>query len=143
SGTYYDINRTWRLGNVIELKLPMPARLVEANPLLEEARNQVAVQRGPLVYCLESPDLPTGTHLSEVAVATDMKLTPNFEPNVLGGVVILSGTATQSVKPVWADQLYRELPLHDARPIDIKLIPYFAWSNRGKSEMTVWLPLAR
>ncbi|MFC3362365.1 glycoside hydrolase family 127 protein [Pedobacter fastidiosus] len=58
SGTYAEVNRVWRAGDVVELNLPMEAQLIESNPLVEENRNQVAVKRGPIVYCLESADLP-------------------------------------------------------------------------------------
>ena len=57
-GTYAEIRRNWKPGDMVELQLPMPAQLIEANPLVEETRNQVAIKRGPIVYCLESPDLP-------------------------------------------------------------------------------------
>jgi DUF1680 family protein len=143
AGTYFEINRTWAQGDVIELKLPMPARLIEANPLVEEARNQVTVQRGPLVYCLESPDLPEGTHVSDAAIPADIKLTPKLEPKLLGGVVTLSGPAVSVAEPKWASDLYRDLPVQSTPKIEIKLVPYSAWGNRGKSDMTVWLPLAR
>jgi uncharacterized protein len=142
-GTYFEINRLWAQGNVIELKVPMAVRLIEANPLVEEARNQVSVQRGPLVYCLESPDLPEGIQISDVAVAAGIELTPKFDPNLLGGAVTLTGSAVAVAEPKWTADLYRDLPAKSTRKIDIKLIPYFAWSNRGKSEMSVWLPLAR
>ncbi len=52
----------------------MPVRLIEANPLVEETRNQVAIQRGPIVYCLESPDLPEGVRVKDVAVETDRQI---------------------------------------------------------------------
>ena len=142
-GTYFEISRTWARGNGIELKLPMPARLIEANPLVEEARNQIAIQRGPLVYCLESPDLPEGAHVSDIALPADIKLTPHFDDKLLDGVVTLSDSALAAGQPRWTSDLYRDLPAQSTRKIDIKLVPYFAWGNRGKSEMTVWLPLAR
>ena len=58
--SYFEVRRVWQPGDFVDLDLPMPARLMEANPLVEEDLNQVAVQRGPVVYCLESPDLPPG-----------------------------------------------------------------------------------
>ena len=65
-GAMFDLHRQWSRGDVVELDMPMPPRLVEANPLVEEARNQIAVARGPLVYCLESTDLPDGVRISDV-----------------------------------------------------------------------------
>ena len=142
-GTYFEISRTWAQGQVIELKLPMPARLIEANPLVEESRNQAAIQRGPLVYCLESPDLTEGVRLMDVEIPVQTQWTPNFDPKLLGGVVTLSGPALALAESKWTSDLYRDLAAQSTHKIEIKLIPYFAWANRGKSEMSVWLPLAR
>ena len=66
---YAEINRTWKAGDVIELDLSMPVTLIESNPLVEETRNQMAVKRGPIVYCLESTDLPKGTNVFDIALS--------------------------------------------------------------------------
>jgi DUF1680 family protein len=142
-GRYAEVRRAWKTGDVIELTLPMRPRLVEAHPLVEEARNQVAVIRGPLVYCLESTDLPKGVGVQAVALPRDVKLTPRFGRDLLGGVAVLEGKAEASAEPAWGDELYREFKPSAPRPIDVKLIPYYAWGNRGRSEMTVWMPLGR
>jgi DUF1680 family protein len=143
AGRYAEIRRSWKSGDVVELVLPMNARLVEAHPLVEEARNQVAVMRGPLVYCLESPDLPKGTTVMAVAPPRAVKFTPRFEKTLLGGVTVLEGRAEVAGEEPWGNELYREFKPAPPRTIDIKLIPYFAWGNRGPSEMTVWMPLGR
>jgi DUF1680 family protein len=143
AGRYAEVRRTWAAGDVVELTLPMKPRLVEAHPLVEEARNQVAVMRGPLVYCLESTDLPKGTGVQGVALPRDVKLTPRSDRGLLGGVAVLEGTAEAAADAVWGDGLYREFKPSAPRPVGIKLIPYYAWANRGKSEMTVWMPLGR
>jgi DUF1680 family protein len=143
SGTYAEIRRAWSPGEVIGLTLPMPPRLMQAHPLVEEARNQVAVQRGPLVYCLESTDLPRGVRVQDVVVPRRIEWKPRFDAGLLGGVTVLEGRAELCPEPDWSGQLYRELPTSAARPIDVRLIPYFVWGNRGPSEMSVWLPLGR
>jgi DUF1680 family protein len=120
----------------------MPVRLMQAHPLVEEARNQVAVQRGPLVYCVESADLPGGIGVQDVAIPRGIDLKPRFDPGLLGGVTVLEGRAEARCEPEWAGTLYRELAPSPPTPIDLRLIPYFAWGNRGRSEMSVWLPLA-
>jgi len=142
-GTYFEISRAWTPGDVIELKLPMPARLIEANPLVEETRNQVAVQRGPLVYCLESNDLRDAAKVSDVWILRNAKWQSRFEPKLLGGVAVLGCTSAVAPPAKWTGELYRELTPEKVTPVEITLIPYFAWSNRGKSEMSVWLPVAR
>jgi DUF1680 family protein len=143
SGAYAEVRRAWAAGDVVVLTLPMPPRLMEAHPLVEEARNQVAVQRGPLVYCVESTDLPRGVRVQDVALPRGIALTPRFDPGLLGGVTVLEGRAEAWPEPDWSGQLYRELPAGPARLIDLRLVPYFAWGNRGPSEMSVWLPLGR
>jgi DUF1680 family protein len=142
-GTYVEIRRTWSAGDVLSLTLPMPVRLMEAHPLVEEARNQVAVQRGPIVYCLESTDLAANVALSDVVVPRGIVLTPRHDPALLGGVTVLEGRAEAWPGARWSAQLYRELSPGPSVAIDLKLIPYFAWGNRGRSEMTVWMPLGR
>jgi DUF1680 family protein len=143
SGQYAEIRRSWKKGDTVELVLPMNARLVEAHPLVEEARNQVAVTRGPLVYCLESPDLPKNATVMTIVLPRAAKLAPRFEKTLLGGVTVLEGRAEVTSEEPWGNELYREFKPAAPRTTEIKLIPYFAWGNRGKSEMTVWMPMGR
>ena len=75
---YFEVKRKWSAGDIIELVLPMPVQLIEANPLAEEIRNQVAIKRGPIVYCLESVDLPDGVKIADVAIPSAIKLTSHF-----------------------------------------------------------------
>jgi DUF1680 family protein len=143
AGTFHQVRRAWSAGDVLELQLPLRAHLVQAHALVEEARNQVAVKRGPLVYCLESPDLPKGVSISDVVIPRALDLKPRFDEQLLHGVTVLHGKAEAVVEAAWGQQLYRELVHMTARAIDLKLVPYYTWSNRGRSEMTVWLPLGR
>ena len=83
----------WQSGDVIELALPMPARLMAANPLVEETRGQVAVQRGPVVYCLESAGLPHGTELTEIVLPLDIELTPAMKTIADQNILCLAGNA--------------------------------------------------
>ncbi|MBA4105932.1 MAG: ATP-binding protein [Pirellula sp.] len=141
SGSYAELRRAWKVGDRVTLNLPMPPRLIEANPQVEETRNQLAVQRGPIVYCLESPDLPAGVRVDEVALAADATLRPVFEPRLLGGVTVIDADARTRPAGDWSGRLYR--PLDGAakgKAIDVRLVPYYAWANRGASEMTVWMP---
>jgi DUF1680 family protein len=142
-GSYFEVRRTWSAGEVLSLMLPMPVRLMEAHPLVEEARNQVAVQRGPIVYCLESIDLAANVKLWDVVIPRGIALRPRHDPALLGGVTVLEGRAEAWPEVKWSGQLYRALPDMSPTAIDLKLIPYYAWGNRGRSEMTVWMPLGR
>jgi len=141
-GTFFEVRRRWSAGDVVELDLPMPVRLIEANPYVEEARNQAAVVRGPVVYCLESPDLPAGVRVLDVYLPRDVRLSPRRRDDLLGGVAALEGNALAITQENWDGRLYRDLPAQRAQEIDLTLIPYYAWDNRGESEMSVWLPLA-
>lgn len=143
AGRYAELRRQWKAGDIVELELPMKPRLLEAHPLVEEARNQVAVARGPLVYCLESHDVPKGTRVPDVNLPRDAKLAPRWEKELLGGLTVLETTGAVTTAPAWGDELYREVAPAAPKPVPLKLIPYFAWANRGKSEMTVWIPLGR
>ena len=139
-GTYAAIKPTWQ-GMTVDLSLDMPAQLIESHPLVEATANQIAVKRGPVVYCLESTDLPSDVSLSSVRIPTDVEWRPRFDEDLLEGISVLEGKLL--VKPAgdWHGKLYREFNRSEAMPIAAKLIPYYAWSNRGPSEMTVWLPI--
>ncbi len=140
-GTYARVRHKWAAGDQITLTLPMKPRLIEAHPRVEHLRNQVAVMRGPIVYCLESPDLPEGVRVSEIRLPRGVKLTPRHDPNLLGGVTVLTGDARRVPEDDWAGRLYRPLARFGAQKVNITLIPYYAWANRGISHMTVWMPL--
>jgi len=140
-GTYAEMNRKWKAGDQVELVLPMEAQLVESNPLVEETRNQVAVKRGPVVYCLESQDLP-GKRIFNVFIPAKISL--KASPIQIDGADMMSleGDAQLIENKDWKNVLYR--PLNESNvTTSIRLVPYFAWGNRGHSEMSVWLPVSR
>lgn len=141
-GTYFEIYRTWMPGDFVDLDLPMPARLMEANPLVEEDLNQVAVQRGPIVYCAESTDLPAGTKISNLLVPSDISLTARYDRRLLDGIVVLEGKVLARPEADWSGKLYRESHPEELKPINVRFVPYCVWQNRGPSEMSVWLPRA-
>lgn len=140
-GTYVRLERQWRTGDEIVLILPLDVPLMIAHPKVEADRGQVAVMRGPIVYCLESTDLPADTRLSDVIVPRDIPWAPRFDPALLGGVTVLEGPAQVAREGHWSHTLYKPLSRQEPEPITLRLIPYYAWANRGVSEMSVWLPL--
>lgn len=144
AGTYLRIERTWRQGETIELQLPMEPTLMAAHPKAEEARNQVALTRGPVVYCLESVDLPAGVTVADVHVPRDVDLGPSHRDDLLGGVTVLRGALVHRAtsEPAAEAELYTPVGSSVDEPIECQLVPYHAWNNRGVGEMSVWLPFA-
>ena len=135
---YAAVEGSWKKGDVVLLTLPMTTKLMEANPLVEEARGQVAVQRGPIVYCLESNDL-NGLDIDNIAIPADAKFVP-VEVNIAGSrMMALEGEVVNRAEKSWTGQLYREVGRQKNR-VKVRLIPYYAWGNRGKCEMTIWMP---
>jgi DUF1680 family protein len=141
-GTYFPLRRTWRAGDIVDLDLPMPVNLIEANPFVEEALNQLAVKCGPMVYCLESTDLRNDVRILDVLLPDDLDLIARYDQRLLGGVVALEGKALVRPSRSWAGELYREVHSSALKSVNLRLIPYYAWANRGPSEMTVWLQRA-
>jgi uncharacterized protein len=144
-GSYFEVKRAWQSGDVVTLDFQFKPVLLEANPLVEETLNQVSVKYGPLVYCLESNDLPAGVRLSDVAIALDDKnrqFALRSEKIANARVLTLSLPALQISRPAWQPgQLYREVGPAPSRAFELKLVPYYAWGNRGDTEMSVWLPV--
>jgi DUF1680 family protein len=137
--TFAKIERQWKAGDVITLDIPMEINFVEGDPRIEETRNQVAIKRGPLVYCIESPDLPEGTSILDVYIPQNAKLEANHRPDFLGGVTMIDGEI--KLRTQKEDGMYRKLEAPSWKTIKTSFVPYFAWSNRGESEMTVFAPI--
>lgn len=142
ANTYTKINRIWEKGDVVELVLDMPVKLLESNPLVEETRNQTCVKRGPLVYCLEGMDIQGGKKIDDVMIPADIIFTPRKTLIDGSPIVVLDGKARLANEESWKNTLYR--PVSESfKTVNITLIPYYAWGNRGKSDMTVWMPLVK
>ena len=140
-GGFVIAGKKWNAGDSIVLDFEMPATLIESHPLVEETRNRVTVKRGPVVYCLESADLP-GKNIFDVVIPanTQWKLVP---ATIAGGkMMALTGQAKILQGSDWNNHLYREFNT-STKPVQVKLIPYYAWANRGKTDMTVWLNVQR
>jgi DUF1680 family protein len=142
-GDYAEINRNWKTGDKIELNLPMPVTMMEANPLVEETRNQVAVKRGPVVYCLESADLAKGQKVFNIALSSKNELKPEMIKIDNSNIMSLTGKADVRDEASWKNQLYKEISTPKQNAVDIRLIPYYAWGNRGHVDMETWIPLDR
>lgn len=145
-GTYAAVARRFQAGDRVDLSLPMHPVLVEASPLVEETLGQVAVRRGPLVYCLEANDLPAGVRLMDVVLPVTgcLESFDTRKGDVAGTqVVLIAATgAVRETAPWQPNRLYREVTAAPTRPLELTFVPYYAWGNRGDTDMTVWIPAA-
>ncbi len=142
AGSYANIDRSWKQGDIVEVNLPMEVKLLVSDPLIEQTRGQVAVKRGPVVYCVESHDIPKGVDIKNIQIPSDAKWKSEFRKDLLGGITVLSTTAEMVLPSDRGIGTTRELGDASIQSVDIKMIPYFAWHNRGDCKMTVWLPLS-
>jgi DUF1680 family protein len=111
------LNRKWKPGDTIELELPMPVRQVQSHEYVQENQGKVALQRGPIVYCFEEAD--NVGWVIDLALPNDPQFETKFQPDLLGGVVVIKGFA--------ADKTL------------FTAIPYYAWAHRGAGGMAVWI----
>ena len=139
-GSYAAVRKAWKKGDRLLLSLPLRPRLLIAHPLVEESRNQAALMRGPLVYCLESADLPAGLGVKDILLPSDALITETKGRGGLSGMTLLECEG-RVLETGSADGLYREISGYSIKPLPLRFVPYFAWDNRGPGEMTVWLPL--
>lgn len=127
---YETLVRSWKAGDVIELDLPMDVRRIQANDSVEIDRGMLALERGPIVFCLEGKDQPDSTVFNKF-IAPDTKIDASFDASLLNGVMVLSGAAKE---------VERDGTVND---VTFRAIPYSTWNNRGADQMEVWIPEAK
>ena len=128
---YAILNRAWKKSDVVEVYLPMEVRRVIATDKLKEDAGKVALQRGPIMYCAEWAD--NNGRASNIVLPAGINFLPEFKPGMLNGITILKTEATVVV----TDE--KENTITTVKKPFVA-IPYYAWANRGKGEMTVWFP---
>jgi hypothetical protein len=133
---YLVLDREWKRGDRVELNLPMPVRRITANPTVNADHGLLAIQRGPIVYCLEQCD--QAEPLEALWLPPEAALKAARDPGLLGGMVTVTGEARAASAQKWGRTLYQ--PLAPSRRVAIKAIPYYAWDNREAGPMKVWLP---
>ena len=142
-GTYLPIHRRWSPGDVIQLKIDVIPQIIEANPRVADDTGRVAIQRGPLIYCLEEIDQPSGISLSDVAVNPGRQPAEQFQSefrnDLLGGMVVLHHTGAVYERGTAGKALYSRYG-REARTqkVPLTFIPYYAWANRQATSMQVW-----
>jgi DUF1680 family protein len=142
---YWSARRVWRVGDVVDLALPVRARFVAPSPRVSATRGCVAIERGPLVYCVEHVDNPA-VNLADLRIDTATGLqeeTVRGEP--LDGFVAVRASArivTPRLPGTWPYRDYEPSgELAGGGVHGVVAVPYFAWSNRGAGAMRVWIPL--
>jgi DUF1680 family protein len=146
-GDYFAIRREWKAASTVRLQLDMTPHLVAANPLVREDYGRVAVQRGPLLYCLEQVDQEDRGSVFDVVLPAgpdpSLGFASEFRPDMLGGIVVLKHKGMATPKPLSEEPLYRTLeraPRSQEKEVDLTFIPYYAWANRLPGAMEVWIP---
>jgi len=138
---YASIRRRWQSGDCVTLDFEMPVERVVAHPAAADDVGRVALQRGPIVYCLEQGD--NKAPVRSILLPDKAPLAARFDKELLGGCVVIEGTGLAPDLGPWKGRLYQ--PLRDAgrpRRVKIRAVPYFLWDNREPGAMTVWLPRA-
>lgn len=115
---YIKLNRKWKKGDVVELALDMPVRKVVSNENIKTNAGKVAIERGPVLYCAEGHD--NGGKALSISMSGTQDFTPVYQKEMLGGINVLK-----------------------SKEDNVTLIPYYAWANRGASEMTIWFDKKR
>ena len=136
------LRRSWRPGDRILLTLDVRPRLTVANPRLKENTGRVAVEMGPLLYCMEQTDQQGVPSLHDAALLPEGGFRTVMRPDLLGGLVLLQRKGVVYDKPLSEEPLYQTLGQsrpRATRPVTLNLIPYYAFANRGPTEMQVWL----
>lgn len=123
---YACIDRQWQKDDIVELTLPMPIMRIKANEHVKADRDRTALQRGPMVYCVEGIDMKGD--VCQLALPPKAKLTAEWKPELLGGVMTLEGKAQARIAES-----------HRKKSVPFRAIPYYAWNNRDEGPMAVWL----
>jgi len=140
AGKFATISRQWKKGDVITIDMPMDVKFVEGNTRIEEVRNQVALQRGPVVYCVESPDLPEGTKITDVYLKSSTPIEAEYKSDLLDGVTVLKTDLLIRTNNN-NETMYQAVKKPEFKTLKTQLVPNYSWSNRGQAEMSVFLPI--
>lgn len=129
---YAVLKRTWKKGDKVTLNLPMETEKVLANQKVKDDKDRFAFERGPIVYCLEGPD-NRDSLVQNIMIDKNAIANANYQADLLNGVDVINAEGKSTKRQLNSDKLTETSQ-------QVKAIPYYAWANRGPSEMTVWIP---
>jgi DUF1680 family protein len=144
-GKYLALKRVWKPGDLVSMEMDMSPKLLVADRRVAEDQGKVAVQRGPLVYCVEDIDQAPDTSVRDLRLVREQDTQSKFEirrqADLLGGIDVLEhpGAYTRNAEADAAESLYAEPGAASSLPTRAKMIPYYSWANRGQSGMKVWI----
>jgi DUF1680 family protein len=140
-GEYARIRRVWRRGDTVDLKLPLEPRFVQPHPFVDATRGCAAIERGPLVYCIEGHDQPAD--VNDLAVNPAQEMRAVWDANLCGGAVAIRAAGGVMDTRAWHNDLYRNAGNGEtkAEGTELTAVPYYLWGNRGPGKMRVWIPL--
>ncbi len=133
---YASLARDWFDGDVVTLQLSMPIKRMHAHPAVDAGAGRVALRRGPVVYCIEQVD--SGIEPQRLRLPAAATIRHRFDPDLLGGAVVLEAEMREINAEDWGNMLYRAEPAHRVART-VTAIPYHLWANRDAGAMQVWL----
>lgn len=136
SGGYVSVTRLWKEQEEVRISFDMPVELIQSHPEVRANAGKVALQRGPLVYCLEEAD--NGENLSALSIDTESEFVINKEPELMKEALSVTGKGVRILNNQWENTLYQPYKKQEEE-VEIKAIPYFLWGNRKAGEMLVWM----
>ncbi|MBS4204893.1 glycoside hydrolase family 127 protein [Lederbergia citrea] len=137
SNGYAYVKRVWQAGDQVELVLTMPVERIKAHPNVRENAGKTALQRGPVIYCIEEVD--NGANLPNIFLPENAVFSARFEPELLGGVTVVTAEAERLNDSGWGESLYKPIDINQYHSFKLTAIPYYAWCNREPGEMLVWI----
>ena len=136
---YVILSRQWTDGDAVDLTLSMPVERVMPHPHIRQTAGQIALQRGPLVYCLEEVD--NGSRLANICIPSTAKLGASFDSELFGGISVVTAEALRLEPAEKSSALYRHESQaeYGSESFAFRAIPYYLWANRDPGEMRVWI----
>ena len=128
---YAVIDREWKKGDKVDLVLPMNIKRIVARPEVKQDEGRVALQRGPLVYCIEGAD--NNGQAWNIILPDNTKFETSFKKDLLEGVEVIEFNAPSLQVSADGQSVKTETT-------KVTAIPYYAWCNRGQNAMQIWLP---